>query len=118
MSEAAKRALIQFTEREQRQRRTVIEYQYPSIAHPTSRYDTSLLTTLLSAAMEQFFTPARRLQMNGNQVPGLTILSITLVALTLTAGGRVPELRLGLGSFALSRGCAEQMYGSQATCLL
>jgi hypothetical protein len=33
--------------------------------------------------MEQFFTPARRLQMNGNQVPGLTILSITLVALTL-----------------------------------
>jgi hypothetical protein len=76
-NEAAKTALIQFTEKERAsQRRTVIEYQYPvdSIPHPVT---IPLLTTLLSTAMEQFFTP-HVFKMNGNQVPGLTILSITL----------------------------------------
>jgi hypothetical protein len=59
--------------------------------------------------MEQFFTPARRLQ-DGNQVPGLTILSITLVALKC----RPVEEFLNYdwdwdweALLALSRGCAE-----------
>jgi hypothetical protein len=52
--------------------------------------------------MEQFFTPADVFKMNGNQVPGLTILSHTEVVAQVPAG-RVPEttgLGLGLGSFA------------------
>jgi hypothetical protein len=71
-----KTALIQFTrEKRASQRRTVIEYQYPSIAlpHPVT---IPHFTALLSAAMEQFLHHV--FKMDGNQVPGLTILSITL----------------------------------------
>jgi hypothetical protein len=57
-NEAAKDGIDSIPERE-RLRRTGVGINIPSIAHPTSRYDTSLL---LSTAMEQFFTPTRRLQ--------------------------------------------------------
>jgi hypothetical protein len=62
--------------------------------------------------MEQFFTPADVFKMDGNQVPGLTILSITLVALKC----RPVEEFLNYDwdwdwdweALLLSRGCAEQ----------
>ena len=63
-NEAAKDGIDSIHKRKRERRRggQSLSINIPSIAHPTSRYDTSLLTTLLSTAMEQFLTPARRLQ--------------------------------------------------------